>query len=129
MGKLEDKFKKDHLVVVLGFFLASLGFLGYLFVTKPWHLFIVQAILGFGWAFGTPALDSVYSKNLAKTKMDSGWGTMESSVRIVEGISAFLGAIIASVFGFKILFIIMFLFSFIAFLITLRFLRKKRSLH
>ena len=124
MGKLEDKIKRDNIIILIGFILASIGFLGYIFISEPWHLFLVQIILGFGWAFGTPAMDAVYSKNLEKKKMDSGWGTWESSMRIMEGISAFIGAIIAFTFGFKILFLIMFILSLIPIYITFNFIIK-----
>ncbi|QQG38722.1 MAG: MFS transporter [Candidatus Woesearchaeota archaeon] len=126
MGKLEDKVKKDEIFVVLGFGLISLGMLGYLFIEQPMHLFIVQALLGFGWAFGTPAFDSLYSKNLDKKKVASEWGAYESSVRIVEGIAAFLGAIIASAFGFRALFTVMFILSLIALFIIFNLLNLKK---
>ncbi len=127
MGKLEDKIKKDELIVFIGFILASIGFLGYIFISEPWHLFLVQVILGFGWAFGTPAIDTLYSKNLERRNMDSEWGTWEASMRIVQGISAFVGAIIAFTFGFKILFLIMFILSIIPVYIVSSFIIKTKK--
>jgi len=127
MGRFEDRLRKDEWVVVIGFSLASLGILGYLFVSKPWHLFVVQAFLGFGWAFGTPALDATYSKNLEKKKMDSQWGVWEASIHIVDGISAFVGGAITFVFGFKALFLIMFLISLAAIVIASTLVWRKRK--
>ncbi len=127
VGRFEDKLRKDEWVIVIGFSLASLGILGYLFVSKPWHLFIVQAVLGFGWAFGTPALDAIYSKNVEKQKMDSQWGLWEASIRIVEGISALIGGVIAFAFGFKVLFLTMFLISLTAIGIASTLVWRKRK--
>ncbi len=117
MGRLEDRIKKDEWAVLVGFALISLGFLGYIFISKPWHLFAVQILLGFAWAFGTPALDAIYSKNLDHGKIDSQWGMFEASEKIVEGIAAFIGAIIAVALGFKVLFTIMFGISLISIII------------
>lgn len=126
MGRIEDRLKKDELVVVIGFALAAAGFLGYVFVSELWHLFLVQAILGFGWAFGTPALDSVYARNLEKGKTDSQWGAWEASMHIVSGISAFIGGIIATLLGFKVLFLLMFGVAVTAVFVAANILRKKR---
>ncbi|MBI2110150.1 MFS transporter [Candidatus Woesearchaeota archaeon] len=128
MGKVEDRIKKDELFVVLGFGLASFGFLGYLFISEPWHLFIVQTYLGVAWALGTPAFDSLYSKNLDHKKTDTEWADYEASVKITEGIAAFIGAGIAAAFGFKLLFMIMFAIAFIAWLIILNILRKRSKI-
>ncbi|MBI4150661.1 MFS transporter [Candidatus Woesearchaeota archaeon] len=126
MGLLGDRIKRDEWMVIIGFTLASFGFLGYLFVSAPWHLFVVQAILGFGWAFGTPAIDTIYSKNLDRGKTDSQWGLWEASIRIVEGVSAFIGGIIAFLFGFRILFLIMFGISVVAIFIVSSLMRAKK---
>lgn len=126
MGKLEDRIKKNNWMVVVGFSIASLGLLGYVFVSHPWQLFVVQALLGFGWAFGTPAIDTIYSQNLEKKKINSQWGIWEASMRIVEGVSAFIGGIIVFALGFKVLFLIMFGISLISIFVVSRLIRQSR---
>lgn len=129
MGKFEDKLKKDKWIAVFGFILTSLGILGYSFVSSPWQLFLVQILLGFGWAFGTPAIDSLYAKNIDVKKMDSQWGAWEASMRIMQGFSAIIGAAIAYTFGFKVLFLVMFGFSLVSVFVVARLVwNEKRNL-
>jgi len=125
ISRLGDKVKNIENLIILGFFFNCIGFLGYLMVTKPWHLFIVQAILGLGAAVGAPAWDALYSKHLEKGKFVSGWGMWESANWITAGAAAATGGVLAQVFGFRTLFKIMFLLSLIA-LFTVVMLKRKK---
>ena len=109
MGRWEDRVKHKEKLVIIGYLLGSVGILGYIFISSPLHLFIVQIILGLSEAIGSPAYDSMYSRNLDKGKYASEWGVYESMDYIVTGIAAVFGALIAATFGFQYLFIIMFL--------------------
>jgi MFS family permease len=125
LGKWEDSIKHQEKLLVAGRFLAIIGFVGYLLVETPIHLFIVQIIFGISTAVVTPAFDSLYSKNLSKGKFASQWGAWESMYGIATGIAAIIGAFIAKEFGFKSLFILMLIFSIISFIISLYLLKKK----
>jgi MFS family permease len=125
LGKWEDSVKHQEKLLVIGRFLAIIGFIGYLLVETPIHLFIVQIIFGVSTAVVTPAFDSLYSKNLTKGKFASQWGAWESMYAIATGISAIIGAFIAREFGFDILFILMLIFSIISFIVSLYLIKKK----
>ena len=86
-------------------------------------MFIVQGILGLAEAFNSPVYDGLYSKFLDKGKFVSEWGLYASMRSIVTGIAAIGGGAIATYFGFKVLFLIMFVFSVIGMLISIT-LRK-----
>ncbi|MBD3319118.1 MFS transporter [Candidatus Woesearchaeota archaeon] len=111
ISRWEDKVKHQEKLVVLGYAIASCGFLGYLFVSKPWHLIIVQVIFGVGEAIGTPAYDGLYSSHLDHGKFISQWGLWDSMAWIVTGIAAAVGGFFASVYGFRSLFMVMFVLS------------------
>ncbi len=85
---------------------------------------MVQIIFGFSEAIGTPAYDSVYSKNLTKGKYASGWGAWESMHYIVVAIAALVGGFVAESFGFQTLFFFMFLLSLVGLLVSLNLLRR-----
>lgn len=123
-GKLEDKIKRQELLVIAGYAIGCMGYLGYLFVKTPFDLFIVQAIFGIGVAIGAPAYDGTYSKYLEKGRFASQWGAWESLNWIVAGISAIVGALIASSFGFRTLFSIMFVLSLCALVTSFMLLRR-----
>ncbi len=123
ISKWEDHVKHQEKLLIIGYGMASLGFLGYFFVQNAIHLFIVQAFLGIATAIRVPAYDGMYSRNLDKGKAISEWGIWESMSDINLAISATIGGLIASIFGFKVLFLFMFVLSVIGFLISLRFVK------
>jgi len=125
LGKWEDKSKHQEKLVILGYALSCAGFLGYLFIQRPIHLFAVQIILGVANAINTPAYDSLYSKFLDKGKFASEWGMWESMTRIVTGIAALIGGFVAKIYGFRTLFIIMFAISLVG-LVTASLLARKK---
>ena len=125
IGKWEDRVKHQEKLIVISCALLAVGFFGYMLIQRPMHLFMVQIIFGFSEALGTPAYDSVYSKNLIKGKYASGWGMWESMHYIIVAIAATAGGFIAESFGFKTLFFFMFLLSLVGLLISLNLLKKR----
>lgn len=111
ISKWEDRIKNQGNLVMIGFFFSSIGFLGYTFVKTPLHLFFVQMILGLGEAVRIPAYDGLYSKFLEKGKFASQWGVWESMYWIVTGLAALIGGYVAWIFGFQVIFALMFIFS------------------
>lgn len=128
ISRWEDHVKHQEKLVVLGFSLSCLGFLGYLVIRNPIDLFIVQIIFGIGEAIGTPAYDGIYSRHLDKGKYVSEWGLWESVDYIVAGVAAAIGGLLASIYGFRFLFVIMFILSLLG-LITALFLFVKKTVH
>jgi MFS family permease len=128
ISRWEDHVKHQEKLVVAGYALSCLGFLGYLLIREPWHLFVVQVIFGLGEAINTPAYDGLYSKHLDRGKFASEWGLWDSMYYITIGISAAIGGFLASLYGFRFLFVIMFFVSVIGLIIsTFLVVRKKRA--
>ncbi len=118
ISKWEDRYKYQERLVVLGFALRSTGFFGYLLIQTPIDLLIVQIILGIGEAVEAPAYDGLYSKYLDKGKFASEWGDWEAMNYIVTGISAAVGGFLAAVYGFRLLFVVMFVLSMLGLMIS-----------
>jgi len=127
IGKWEDKIKHQEKLLIASRFLAIVGFIGYLTIRNPLDLFMVQIIFGISTAIGTPAFDSLYSKNLQKGKFASQWGTWESMYAITVGIAAIIGGLIAQTYGFKALFIVMLIISILSFISSLFLIKKKKN--
>ncbi|MFC1697912.1 MFS transporter [Nanoarchaeota archaeon] len=125
ISRWEDHVKHKEILVIIGYALGCIGFIGYLLVQEPWHLFIVQIIFGLGEAIGVPAFDGLYSKNLDHGKFVSEWGLWETMAYIIGGISALIGGYIANIYGFKSLFIIMLIISIIGLIASLSLLKMK----
>jgi len=109
IGKWEDKDKHYAKMLFIGYILRGVAFLGYFFVQNTYHLFGVQLILGLAGAVAIPSYDALYSKFLEKGKFAEEWSLWEGMNMIVGAVAALIGGAIASFFGFKILFLLMFL--------------------
>lgn len=122
-GKMEDKINKRK-VVVLGYFLSAIGMTGYLFISQPWHLFLVQIMLSFG-VITNPAWDAFFAASTDKKRESEEWGLWEGSIKIDVGIAAIIGGLVASVFGFRALFFLMAVSAFVSAFVSTLLLRKK----
>lgn len=125
MGKIQDKIKKDKPIIILGYAIRSLGFLGYFFVSNVIQLFIVQLLLGISTMVITPAYDSFYTKYLEKGKFASQWAAWEGMWYSISGVAALVGAFLAKIFGFKVLFLVMFFLSLIGLIMATKLKEKK----
>lgn len=124
ISRWEDHVKHKERLVVGGWLLSCIGYLGYIFVENPLQLVLVQVVFGIGTAVCNPAFDGIYSKNLDRGHFVSEWGMWESMSFIVTAIGALIGSYVASLFGFRILFMFMFGFSLIGLLVSFRLLKK-----
>ncbi|MBN2042927.1 MAG: MFS transporter [Candidatus Aenigmarchaeota archaeon] len=113
IGRWEDKLRHKERMVIIGYVIRAIGYLGYVFVYNQPALLAVQIILGIGGALNIPAYDSMYTKFLDKGKEASEWADWEAMYYIMTAFAAIFGGIVASVFGFRALFLIMFIFSLI----------------
>jgi MFS family permease len=106
-GKLADRTKENELIVVAGYIIMGIGFLGYLFVTSIWTLLLVQIIIGLGEAVYSPAFDAIYSKHLDGKKSGTEWGAWESINYFTIAIGAISGGLLVTYLGFNAMFIAM----------------------
>ncbi len=127
VSRWEDHVKHLEKLVVVGYALSCVGFLGYILIRNPMDLFIVQAIFGIGQAVGAPAFDGLYSKHLDKGKFASEWGVWESMALLITGAAAAVGSFVANFFGFKFLFVIMLALSVLGLAVSSLLLFRKRK--
>jgi len=114
-GKLSDMKKGlKNKLVVLGYSIVAAAFLGYYFVRSPIDLFVIQAVIGFGTALIDPGWNALFSRNVKDGKECTEWGLWEGGKQIAIGIFAAVGGVIAYMFGFKTLILVMFAFEVLA---------------
>ena len=116
IGRFASRYATARTVAVSGWVILGFGFLGYLFVKTPAHLFIIQAVLGLATAAYFPPVEALYSRFVThRSERDivqwSWWDTMEYWA---QAGGAFVGALIVTAWGFPALFIIMSLLAFLA---------------
>lgn len=101
----------DYWFVVIGALIASFVPLFYIFITQPWHLYLVQAIYAVGMAMAIPAWGGIFMRHIDKNKEAQSWGLESSAIGLGAGITGIIGGTIASVVGFTPLFIAASLFG------------------
>lgn len=108
IGKISDKYNKE-LITILGRGFFALGSLLYLIISSPWQLFILQIIFAVGTACLSAPLVALFAKHIQKQKEGEQWGLEGGGSFIAFGIASFVGTLIVNQWGFKILFIAMFI--------------------
>lgn len=105
-GKLSDTWNKAW-VMLIGYLLSTIFTFGYLLVSTPTHLFIVQAGLGVATALALPTWNALYSENANTKKHGTSWGLASGLNHIMTASSILIGGLILSQLSYSALFIIM----------------------
>lgn len=123
-GRYADKLKESELIVVFGYGIMGVGFLGYTLVNSMTSLLIVQAIIGLGEAIYSPAFDAVYSKHLDGHKSGREWGAWEAINYFTTAFGAIAGGLLVTFFGFDTMFVAMGSLCFISAIYIFRLPRR-----
>ena len=113
VGKISDKLNKKY-ITVFGYLLFSLGNLGFLVITEPYQLFMLQIVFALGVACLSGPMSSLFAQFIEKKNDGFQWSLGSGSSRIVTGLAVLTGTFILSHAGFQALFIIMGALGFIA---------------
>ena len=107
-GKYLDKNhgeKDDLIFVIVGCILAGISVLFYIFSYLPWHIYLLQVIYAIGMGMNIPGYTAIFTRHIDRGKEAFEWSVRSSLVGFSTGIAGALGGIIASNFGFNVLFI------------------------
>ena len=116
-GKYLDKNhgeKDDLWFVIIGNVLAAFAVFGYIFSYLPWHIYVLQAIYAIGMGMNVPGYTAMFTKHIDKGKEAFDWSVRSCLIGLGSGVSGALGGIIASRFGFNVLFIGISIFIFLS---------------
>lgn len=125
VGEITDKYDNAEEIMVIGYALNTIFTFGYLFVSTPGHLIIVQAGLGIAAAMATPTWNALYAKHEDRGHGGLQWGFSNGSAQIITGAAIFIGGYIVSLFSFNALFITMGTIQVVATIYQAQILRKK----
>src|SRR3989338_6700503 len=92
----------DFFSMFFGYLGAGLTVFGYLFVSEPIHLYVVQGLFGFSMAWAVPAWYKIFTRHVDKWEIAMEW-SLESvfSVGVATAGAAALGGYLADRFGFE----------------------------
>jgi len=125
VGKTTDAYDNKEKIMVLGYALNALFTFGYLFVSSPWHLFVVQAGLGVAAAMATPTWNALYAKHENRRHDGFQWGLAGGTSQIITGLAIIIGGYVVSYWSFDFLFIAMGIIQTSATICQAQILRKK----
>src|SRR5438874_2256186 len=74
VGKISDKTLDKEKLMVAGYALNTVFTFGYMFVSSPARLFLIQAGLGIATALATPTWDALYAKQDDRARSGYMWG-------------------------------------------------------
>ncbi len=98
--------KDDFMYMLIGSFIISLVPFLYIFSSKIWHIYLIQAIYGLGYSLRVPGWYGMLTRRLRKGKEGYEWSISTMLSGLGSAITAALGGIIAKHLGFDTLFII-----------------------
>jgi MFS family permease len=114
----------DFNFLIMGLIVANLVPLGYFFSNQIHHIFLLEAIRGIAMAFVVPAWLGIFSRHIKKDWYAFTWSIQSTVVGLSVAFSAAFGGVIASLLGFRVIFILVSIFGLIS-AISLSFMRKK----
>ncbi|NCN87139.1 MFS transporter [archaeon] len=114
-------------IMISGWFVWLIGILIYLVISSKWTLFLAQIFLALGNALADPIYDEEFASNTNKNSSEKQWGLFEGGISFTQGLSAMVGGIIASIFGFEILIYTMAITATISFILILYYFRRVRK--
>ena len=97
--------KDDYFTLVAGLLIAALVPFGYIFVTIPLHIFILQAVLGIGLAMSFSGWTGIFTRHIDKGRESTNWGLHATSLGFGMGIAGAVGGWAVNQFGFNPVFI------------------------
>lgn len=109
IGHLLDKKrgeKDDFWFMVIGTLVTAIVPIGYLFSSMPWHIYFFQVVHAIGMAMVLPSWLAIFTRHIDKGREAFEWSMETTSIGMGAGIAGGLGGILASYFGFNILFIL-----------------------
>lgn len=106
--------KDDFRFLIVGMYVANLIPLGYVFSTQPWHIFTLEFIRALAMACVIPTWLAIFSRHINKGREAFSWSLESTGVGFAFGLAAAFGGVIASILGFKAVFILVSIFGLIS---------------
>lgn len=96
----------DFWFLFFGFILSSLVPFGYLMAKYPYHIYLLQSLQAIGMAMALSGWTAIFTRHIDEGKEATEWGIDATLVGLGIGISGLLGSMVAQIFGFKTVFIL-----------------------
>lgn len=95
--------KDDFWFLFFGHFIYGVVLILYIYISKPWQLYLIQAFYGLSAALVFPSWYAIFTRHIDKNKEGIEWGIYNTFIDLGGAFSAGLGGLIAVRFGFDTL--------------------------
>lgn len=95
----------DFYAIIFGLMVIGVSAFSLMLVTEMWQVYLVQFIKAIGFSLYVPAWSAVFSRHLDRGHATFDWAVQNSTVGLGIGLAGAIGGSIASIFGFKVLFL------------------------
>lgn len=120
----------DFYCLFLGGLLITMVPFFYLFVHLSWQVYVLQFLHGLGAALDWPAWMGLFTRHIDQNRESFEWSFQTTLGEIGMALAALSGGFVADRFGFRPVFMMMGIFSFLTFLILMIFYQKiKKEIH
>jgi MFS family permease len=113
--KLNDK--QRIILSTLGSILIGMTSLFYLFARLPFHVYLLQALNGAGFGLRYSPFMNLFTRYIDKGLESFEWGLNAVSVSLGQAATAALGGLLAEKYGFKVVFLLVGIFTLVGSLI------------
>jgi MFS family permease len=113
VDKKMDETKRLHLYILSGV-LVALCYFFYALIYFPWQLYLLQFLIGIAMAFNASPFVSFFTRFIDKGEESFEWGINAVALTGGQAVTAAVGGVLASRFGFDIMFIAAGLFIFLS---------------
>lgn len=120
--------KDDFYSIVLGFFIFDISHLLYIFARTPFHIYLIQILLGIGATLAFVPWYGFFTRHIDRFKESFEWSINLALVGGGISLANFLGGVVAQRFGFVVLFILASVISFLG-IFFLILIYKKLKIH
>ena len=117
LSRLMDKTdgeRDEFYFSIIGTFIISSMPLFYLFADKPWHIYLIQGILGLANSMAVPAWRILFTDHIDRGRIGFEWSLEDIAIGCAVGASAYIGSVLADKFGFQIVFVILAMLGYIS---------------
>jgi MFS family permease len=131
LSRLMDKTngeRDEFYFLVAGTFIMSSVPLFYLFASLPWHIYLIQFVLGLANSMAVPAWRILFTDHIDRGRTGFEWSLEDIAIGTSVAISAYLGSLLADKFGFRIVFVILAILGYLATIILMRLYNEAKTL-
>jgi len=103
MDKIKGE-RDEFFSMLAGTFFMSIIPLFYLISSAPWHIYLIQFLMGAANSLAVPAWRILFTNHVSKRRVGYEWSLEDVAVGVATATSATVGALIAERMGFHFLF-------------------------